>query len=196
MYLFILICFWLHCIFVAVRRLSKPGCSGWGCPSLCCVGLSLPWDWELEGRWLWAHGLPLWQQPVDSVVEHGLSCSVACGIFPDQGWTHVPCISRWILNRWTTREIPCFSLNIHCFQPQVPSEPTDPWQYFLKCILLRYSWFAMLWEFLGCGSDSYIYVLFHILVCYGLPQDIGYSPLCYTVGYCCLSMLYIIVCIC
>ena len=27
------------------------------------------------------------------VVEHGLSCSVACGIFPDQGWK--PCLLRW-----------------------------------------------------------------------------------------------------
>ena len=27
------------------------------------------------------------------IVEHGLSCSVACGIFPDQGWK--PCFLRW-----------------------------------------------------------------------------------------------------
>ena len=29
-----------------------------------------------------------------------------------------------------------------------------------------------------------------------LSQDIEYSPLCYTVGLCYLSILYIIVCIC
>ena len=28
------------------------------------------------------------------VVAHGLSCSTACGIFPDQGSNHVPCIGR------------------------------------------------------------------------------------------------------
>ena len=28
------------------------------------------------------------------VVVHGLSCPVACRIFPDQGQTHVPCIGR------------------------------------------------------------------------------------------------------
>ena len=39
-------------------------------------------------------------------------------------------------------------------------------------------------------SDSDIYILFH----YGLSQDIQYSSLCYTVGPCCLSILYIIVC--
>ena len=31
---------------------------------------------------------------------------------------------------------------------------------------------------------------------YGLLQDTEYSPLCYTVGPCCLSVLYIVVCIC
>ena len=39
------------------------------------------------------------------VVEHGLSCSAARGIFLDQG-TRVPCIGRRILNHWTTREAP------------------------------------------------------------------------------------------
>ena len=42
----------------------------------------------------------------------------------------------------------------------------------------------------------YIHILFHILFHYGLSQDIEYSSLCYTVGPCCLSILYIIVCIC
>ena len=36
-------------------------------------------------------------------VARGLSCSVACGIFPDQG-SHVPCTGRWILYHWATRE--------------------------------------------------------------------------------------------
>ena len=36
----------------------------------------------------------------------------------------------------------------------------------------------------------YIYILFHILFNYGLLQDIEYSSLCYTVGPCCLSILY------
>ena len=31
------------------------------------------------------------------VVPHGLSCSVACGIFPDQYQTHISCIGRQIL---------------------------------------------------------------------------------------------------
>ena len=35
----------------------------------------------------------------------------------------------------------------------------------------------------------YIYILFH----YGLSRDTEYSSLCYTVGPCCLSILYITV---
>ena len=35
-----------------------------------------------------------------------------------------------------------------------------------------------------------IYILFHILFLYGLSQDTENSSLCYTVGPCCLSILY------
>ena len=38
----------------------------------------------------------------------------------------------------------------------------------------------------------YIYVIFHC----GSSPDIEYSFLCYIVGFCCLSILYIIDCIC
>ena len=30
---------------------------------------------------------------------------MACGIFPNQGSACVPCIGRWILIHWTTREV-------------------------------------------------------------------------------------------
>ena len=45
-------------------------------------------------------------------------------------------------------------------------------------------------------SHPYICILFHILFLCILSQDIKYSSLCYTVELCCLSILYIIVCIC
>jgi len=65
-----------------------------------------------------------------------------------------------------------------------------------------------------CTADSYIYmnVYIYIYILYlcvyiyifflcisfhdGLSQDIEYSSLCHTVGPCCLSILYVIVCIC
>jgi len=42
----------------------------------------------------------------------------------------------------------------------------------------------------------YTYILFHLLFYYNLSQGIEYSFLCYTVGPCCFSILYIIVFIC
>lgn len=41
----------------------------------------------------------------------------------------------------------------------------------------------------------YIHILFHIIFHCGLLQDIGHSSLCYTMGPCCLSVLYVVVCI-
>lgn len=38
-------------------------------------------------------------------VAHGLCYHAACGIFLDQDGTHIPCIGRWILKHWTTREV-------------------------------------------------------------------------------------------
>ena len=38
--------------------------------------------------------------------------------------------------------------------------------------------------------------LFHIHFHDGLSQDIEYSSLCYIVGPCCLSILYLVACIC
>ena len=61
--------FWLCWAFVAARRLSKFAASTYYF-SLQCSGLSL--------RWL------LFQSTGSVVVAHGLSCSTACGIYPEQ----------------------------------------------------------------------------------------------------------------
>ena len=47
------------------------------------------------------------------VVAHRLSCSAACGIFPNRARTHVPCIGRQILNHCTTREAPIMGFLYH-----------------------------------------------------------------------------------
>ena len=43
--------------------------------------------------------------------------------------------------------------------------------------------------------NVYMHILFHILFHYSLLQDIEYSSLCYTVGPCCLSIVYVVICI-
>ena len=100
MYLFIYL--WLRWVFVAACGLSLVAASG-GYPSLRCAGFSLWWLLSLLsmgsrrmgfsscGTWVVvAHGL---QSAGSVVVAHGLSCSAACGIVPDQGLN--PCPLQW-----------------------------------------------------------------------------------------------------
>ena len=44
-------------------------------------------------------------------MAHGLSCSMACGIFPDQGSNPCPCTGRRTLNHCATREVPALFLD-------------------------------------------------------------------------------------
>ena len=39
-------------------------------------------------------------------MVHGLSSSTACGIFLDQESNPCSLVDRWILNHWTTRDVP------------------------------------------------------------------------------------------
>ena len=34
---------------------------------------------------------------------------------PTSDWTHITCIIKWILNHWTTREVPGFHFSIACW---------------------------------------------------------------------------------
>ena len=80
-YLFI---FWLCWVFVSVWGLSLVAASG-GHSSSQCAGLSLSRPLSLQSTGSRSAG--------SVVVAHGPSCSVACGIFPDQGSN--PCPLHW-----------------------------------------------------------------------------------------------------
>ena len=82
-------------VFVSVRGPSPAAASG-GHSSSRCAGLSLSRPLLLRSTGSRRAG--------SVVVAHGPSCSVACGIFSDQGSTRVPCIGRQILNHCATRE--------------------------------------------------------------------------------------------
>ena len=102
--------FWLCWVFVSVRGLSLVAASG-GHSSSLCAGLSLSRALLLQSTGSRHTG--------SVVVAHGPTCSVACGIFPDQGsnpcplhWQadsqplrHQGSPSRWILNHCATREV-------------------------------------------------------------------------------------------
>ena len=93
--LFIYLC--LHWVFVATRGFFSI-CSRGGYSSLRCAHFSLWWflllysmDSRARAPWLWYMGLDAsWH--VGSSRTRGRSC--------------VPCIGGWILNHWTTREVP------------------------------------------------------------------------------------------
>ena len=96
-FIYLFIYFWLRWVFVAACGLSVVAASGdysW----LQWAGFSLWWLLLLRSMGSRCVG--------SVVVAHGLSCSTACGIFPDRARTHVPCIGRQILNHCATREVP------------------------------------------------------------------------------------------
>ena len=75
---------WLCWVFVSVRGLSLVAASG-GHSSSRCAGLSLS-----RPLLLWSTGS---RRAGSVIVAHGLSCSAACGILPDQGSN--PCPLHW-----------------------------------------------------------------------------------------------------
>ena len=73
--------FWLHWVFISVRGSSPVAASG-GHSSSWCAGLSPPRPLLLRSTGSRRAG--------SAIVAHGPSCSVACGILPDQGSNPCP----------------------------------------------------------------------------------------------------------
>ena len=84
LFIYLFIYLWLCWVFVSVHGLSLVAASG-GHSSSWCAGLSLLWPLLLQSTSSRRAG--------SVVVAHGPSCSVACGIFPDQGSN--PCPLHW-----------------------------------------------------------------------------------------------------
>ena len=84
LFIYLFIYFWLCWVFVSVRGLSLVVASR-GHSSSRCTGLSLSRPLLLRSTGSRCTG--------SVVVAHGPSCSVACGIFPDQGSN--PCPLHW-----------------------------------------------------------------------------------------------------
>ena len=84
LFIYLFIYLWLCWVFVSVQGLSLVAASG-GHSSSRCAGLSLSRPLLLQSTGPRRAG--------SVVVAHGPSCSVACGIFPDQGSN--PCPPHW-----------------------------------------------------------------------------------------------------
>ena len=83
-FIYLFLYLWLCWVLVSVRGLSPVAASG-GHSSSQCAGLSLSRPLLLRSTGCRRAG--------SVVVTHGPSCSVACGIFPDQGSN--PCPLHW-----------------------------------------------------------------------------------------------------
>ena len=112
------------CIYSFILLLCwASGCFGCGEPGLLflaarrllIVVFSLVAEQELQGM------------QVSVLVVLRLSCSTVHGIFPDQGSNRVPCIGRWILNHWTTREVPWIFLEGDFSVPCISSFQSLGW---------------------------------------------------------------------
>ena len=84
LFIYLFIHLWLCWVFVSVRGLSPVVASG-GHSSSRCAGLSPSRPLPLRSTGSRRAG--------SAIVAHGRSCSVACGIFPDQGSN--PCPLHW-----------------------------------------------------------------------------------------------------
>ena len=84
LFIYLFIYFWLCWVFISVRGLSLVAASR-GHSSSRCAGLSLSRPLLLQSTGSRRTG--------SVVVAHGPSCSVACGILPDQGSN--PCPLHW-----------------------------------------------------------------------------------------------------
>ena len=83
---------------------------------------------------------------------------------------------------WSIIELPC-CVNFCC--------TADSYLYMNVYYIYIHSLFVCVCIYIYTHT-FFLYISFHD----GLSQDIEYSSLCHTVGPCCLSILYVIVCIC
>ena len=151
-----------------MRGLSLVVASG-GHSSLWCAGLSLSRPLLLRSTGSRRAG--------SVAVAHGPSCSVACGILPDQG------------------------SNPHPLHRQADSQPLhhqgSPSSFFFLNFVFYMGVLLINNVVIASGvqqSDSFIHicvsVLFQILFPFRLLHNIEQSSLCYTVGPCWLSFFF------
>ena len=95
-----------RCCKQAFSRCSKRGLLFFVLLGLLIAVAFLVAEHKLWGVWALAAAVPKLQSTDSKLWPPGLAVLWACGIFPDQGWTSVPCFARRTLNRWTTREAP------------------------------------------------------------------------------------------
>ena len=126
----------------ARAQLLRPvwGLPGSGIEPVSCIDGRILYRWATRGAWMDLYHylfIPSW---LVFVAHTGFSPGVALGLHgydaqawvthgmwdphsPPRGWTPIPYTGKWILNHWTTREVPHWmSLNcsMKCICPALP----------------------------------------------------------------------------
>ena len=131
---------WLHLVLVAACRIFIASC-------------------EISSMWR-----------MDSSVVHWLS---SCGrsaqlLFAmwdlsslTRDWTHIPCITRWILYHWATREVPPFLFVDNLLRPDQPTLDVL-WALLPPCIKDRMSshrlWIMFPWGCKLLENEGYLFI--------------------------------------
>ena len=88
------------------------------------------WALEHAGSAVLMHELSGCGMQTSLAAMHGLSCCETCGLWHLSSLTRdqtcIPCIGRWILNHWTTREVPAVTLFL---KTKLPGEETRITKY-------------------------------------------------------------------
>ena len=110
---------WQYWVFAAVRQLSLSSCCEWrllsvhGARASHCSGFSCCRSQPL-GTWASTIVARRLQNVGSLVVAHGLTCLIACGIFPDQDLPGILCIESWILYPLDHQGSPVMTLYCCC----------------------------------------------------------------------------------
>ena len=133
-----------------------------------------------------------WDDEADSFSQVGLHipaskwwllalCSFSNGLYNLAIWLFgIVFNGYWTLFYWSIVNLQC------CVS----------FKYIVKWFIYTYIYIGLAKKFVRIFLYDVLYILIQILFHYGLWQDSGYSSLCYTVGHCCLTILYIVVGIC
>ena len=156
-----------------MRGLSLVAASG-GHSSSRCAGLSLSWPLLLRSTGSRCAG--------SVIVAHGLSCSAACGIFPDQGSN--PCALHWqadsqpLHHQRSPREFFCHYLFKPFFWAFFLMFFETPVTYILEYLTLVHRWLILCSFFFSLFSRSslaWIILLINLQTCWILlPFHIWY----------------------
>ena len=153
LFLNLFIYFWPRWVFIVVCGLSLVVVSG-GYSLLWCMGFSLQWLLLLRSTGFRCMDFSSCGTQAQKLWHTGLVGLQHVGSSRTRDWTHVPCISRWILNHCATREDPYYPFEMkltstssktsHIYRVATMTENNFSLSYYITFLCL--SEFVIIWS--------------------------------------------------